>query len=910
MVIPMRPSFFHALFLGLLLSPFSRGQSVHWDPPGGQLPAGQSTSLQLIFEDCEPKGSPAVPKVSGLVLEYSGQASNMSWVNGTYSHSVTYSYTALLEKKTGVEIPPFEVETNKGSQKVAAARFDSTTATVGSTGRPLESAANSTLNAAPSSAWAGEIVNLDYRIQATRSYSPDFGHGVFDWNPEPFLAEDWSQPQVVDLRTGGEPQTGLVYRTRAIVHRPGSYHLNPVSQLVNLSVGVSGLGFFQQRQYQQFSVISTAPTLEVRPLPPPPAGFSGAVGSFKFVSKVVPARTTVGEPVTWTLELSGTGNWPDITGLPARDVSKDFQVVQPKAKRTPAQGKIFDSTLSEDAVLVPTRAGTYAIEPVSFVYFDPGDGEYKTLIAPGATVTVAAPAISESQAPESPKALPVPAGFPTPPAGLPRDVLPESGAAATPLSGQAMAVFLAGPALLLLLFWLWLALRRAQQTDPQRVRREARSRLAATLAQMRRAGSSPNLILQWQHDSAILWEIDHAAPSAQVVGASPAAAWAELWAESERALYRRDTALTADWVARAEAALASKPAPKFAPHQLFLPRNLFPFLAMASILLTAGWSLSAAAAGQGAESARMAYRRSDFAAAEKGWRNALADEPADGSARHNLSLALAQQNRWDEAAAQAAAAFVQEPGDEAVRWQFALACEKADVAPTTLAAFLNPDPVRSLARLASPAAWRPSLSAFFSRSAIGTAARAKNGGSSPRFRCSPWRLSSASPPGLGGFPMERPVTGARSSSGAAACSAPFPPRPIPRKKPRRSPPAPWLCWTSPSSAGCAFRSKTGRPAGCGKRTWSDCGGTKRCIAAAWHRPRPAICTSAMPGLSGSPPGVRARRRAGSSCAMTIWTPRAFGWISSMPCSPTCAGSASPGTKAPTWAVPARRTVKA
>ncbi len=74
----MRPSFLPVVFLGLLLSPFARGQSVHWDPPGGQLPAGEATTLQLVFDDCEPKGSPAVPKVGGLVLEYAGQASNMS----------------------------------------------------------------------------------------------------------------------------------------------------------------------------------------------------------------------------------------------------------------------------------------------------------------------------------------------------------------------------------------------------------------------------------------------------------------------------------------------------------------------------------------------------------------------------------------------------------------------------------------------------------------------------------------------------------------------------------------------------------------------------------------------------------------------------------------------------------------
>ena len=62
-------------------------------------------------------------------------------------------------------------------------------------------------------------------------------------------------------------------------------------------------------------------------------------------------RAAVGEPVTWTLELTGTGNWPDLGGLPARTVSQDFQVVQPKAKRVNAEGKLFDATLTEDVVL-------------------------------------------------------------------------------------------------------------------------------------------------------------------------------------------------------------------------------------------------------------------------------------------------------------------------------------------------------------------------------------------------------------------------------------------------------------------------------------------------------------------------------------------------------------------------------
>jgi tetratricopeptide (TPR) repeat protein len=104
--------------------------------------------------------------------------------------------------------------------------------------------------------------------------------------------------------------------------------------------------------------------------------------------------------------------------------------------------------------------------------------------------------------------------------------------------------------------------------------------------------------------------------------------------------------------------------------------------------------------------AATAYHRGDFAAAETSWRADLARDPTDWTTRYNLSVALAQQNRWDEAAAQAAAAFIQQPANASVRWQFALACDKAGFVPDALAEFLTPDGLPWLARLASPADWQ------------------------------------------------------------------------------------------------------------------------------------------------------------------------------------------------------------
>ena len=447
-----------------------------------------------------------------------------------------------------------------------------------------------------------------------------------------------------------------------------------------------------------------------------PAAFGGAVGQFKVVSKVVPDKAAVGEPVTWTLELSGTGNWPDLAGLPAREVSKDFQVVQPKAKRTPAEGKLFDVTLAEDVVLVPSKPGNYTLGPVTFTYFDPQSGSYQTLTTPRTALTIAAPAAPQFNVVPTPAGRAPEAGpgevAPAPvarrpvtasalPAGIPRDPLPGRAAARSPLSFRTLVASLVTPFAVVIVGWGFLAWRRARSTDPIRPRREARDRLTRTLASLQNspaAGQAP-LLLAWQRDTAVLWQLAHAAPPAAALRAPE---WSTLWAEADRALYGAKIALPSDWVARAQAALVAKTVPGFKPWRLFLPQNLMPFAALLALGFFTSTVLLRAAELDGAA----AYAKADFPAAEKVWREAIEKTPTNWIARHNLSLALEQQERPGEAAAQAAAAFVQNPAEPAVRWHFGHAADKLGTAPAPLAGFVAPGFFHSLAQLASPASWQ------------------------------------------------------------------------------------------------------------------------------------------------------------------------------------------------------------
>jgi tetratricopeptide (TPR) repeat protein len=704
------------IFASLALVLSAKAQSVRWEPSSGTLPHNQTTELQLIFEGCEPKEDPAVPAVAGLSLQAVGQSSNMSIVNGRVSQSVTIAFHARATQRATVTIPSFGVTTNKGRITVAPATYQVGDATVGQGNVALDRVANAYIQI-PRQVWAGEVFNLEYGLNVARRYFHSPGTNVPDWNPAPLTVEDWGKPEVQETIVSGEQRVAIVYRARAYASAAGEVTLNSASQLVNLTTGSANFGFFSRPNLEQYSISSNRPNLTVRPLPSPaPASFGRAVGDFKLESKVIPANAAVGEPITWTLTLSGVGNWPENIGLPSRDVSTDFRVVQPQARKTMKDGTLFEGTLSEDVVLIPTQPGTYTIGTVTWTYFDPAKGGYQTITTDPVTVTVNA-----SPAPTAPTSAPTPSSsgatpgtdrataapvLPTSPEAIPRDALAGSALAPKPMSQRTVWTVSAAALPLIGICWFALAYRRARLTDPVRPRREAHARLQTTLSALRNTKDAQAVRQQlwsWQRDTAILWSIPSAVPAAHhflaVAGSREIGEnWARLWREAERVLYSADRALPSDWMGRAHEALNQHRLPAFSILQTFRARNILPFAA--SVLLLA-WSAPDLNAD-----GRAAYDRGDFPAAESTWRSAIEKTPTDWIARHNLALALAQQNRWGEASGHIVAAFVQNPRDPSVRWHLSLFTQRAGTLPGPLAGFVAENPAHSLARAFSPAEWQ------------------------------------------------------------------------------------------------------------------------------------------------------------------------------------------------------------
>lgn len=153
-----------------------------------------------------------------------------------------------------------------------------------------------------------------------------------------------------------------------------------------------------------FDLVSEPTTITVLDLPQHDTlpGYSGDVGQYKMIYSVSKDSTKCWEPVTYTMYITGTGNFqfmmtPQLSvpaGMRAINISSqdsityEYDYDDDYDYRATESGKVFKY------LITPEQEGTFDLSAISFTYFDPKKKQYVTLtsdsfrlhVAPGTKI--------------------------------------------------------------------------------------------------------------------------------------------------------------------------------------------------------------------------------------------------------------------------------------------------------------------------------------------------------------------------------------------------------------------------------------------------------------------------------------------------------------------------------------------
>ncbi|EDY81191.1 hypothetical protein VDG1235_808 [Verrucomicrobiia bacterium DG1235] len=693
---------------------------------------GKSNAIDLFYDSCEPDGDPSLPNAPGLQLSFRGRSNSRTIINGRLSAKTIFNYQAIPSSQGTLTIPAFRVKTSEGELTVSPARFEVVEATVGNTGISPDEVFMSLFQTRDPSIYEGEVFELEYIAGAKQDYQlADLS--VPTWNPSTLVTGGLVDGQVTGVNYDGSQYVVKVYTAKAMATQSGFLEVEGARQEATVVIGRRRDFLFQEPVYDAFTIESDPFSVEVLPLPNgAPASFRGAVGSFALESRVVPEEVQIGEPITWTLELSGSGNWPAGIGVPPRSVSSRFKAIQPEIKNEFEDDDLFTGRQTEDIVLIPTEVGSFEFGPVQYTYFDPVSESYKTIEIPAKTVTIVpaaptnpslssalegdAPEIVSGSGPANQETYTLdPNGqnvFLKPPELL-KDPLSGASSFAIPTIAKTIykptLVALACP----LAFWFLLAFAKGFANDPRKSERKA-------LSELRKISRSKfpddpearkKLHLKWRDAAARYFALsaieptpDEVATAAlQLRGEEFAANWRNAWQLSDQALFGVADYDHEEWLRLQRLACSACPSKSFNPSQVFKYKSWVPTFAILALLTLAVQNLSAQS-----ESAEVnsLYNQGKFKAASAKWVEAINESPEVFEYRYNAGLAAAQLGDWSRAWGLWTGSFCLDPSNEEVAWNLRIAHQNTSAYDPVLQSLLESEGLYALVKLRSPAAWQ------------------------------------------------------------------------------------------------------------------------------------------------------------------------------------------------------------
>ncbi|MGB5685439.1 MAG: BatD family protein [Candidatus Electrothrix sp.] len=355
---------------------------------------------------------PEMPTAEGLHFVYQGPSSQVSWVNGTISSSISYIFLVQAEKPGTHIIGPINV-TVKG-KLYATEPVQCTVLPVQSTrsqARGNPSGAGGVASISPDGGEEKDFGFMRILLETERMYSGQIvpftlkayfrsGQRVTLKSAPRLSGEDFllqsldEEPRQQQERLNGTVYTSLTWQGTLSAVKEGKAPLtvemdaevlvrsksrsrgNPFdSSLLSDPFFSDILGNYTRRDIKISSPEKIITVLDL-PTEHRPADFSGAIGTFSLAVAASPLDGKVGEPITLKMQLNGSGNF-SLVQTPILTEDQGWKVYPASETVQDLGGDKGEKTFEQ--ALVPIQQGLTEIPPVRFAYFDPKAEEYVTL---------------------------------------------------------------------------------------------------------------------------------------------------------------------------------------------------------------------------------------------------------------------------------------------------------------------------------------------------------------------------------------------------------------------------------------------------------------------------------------------------------------------------------------------------
>lgn len=359
---------------------------------------------------------PPSPTGTDLQFTYRGQSSQMQWINGKTSATISFSYMVQANKPGDYTIEPVKVvveghkyfsnplsctvlpaSASRGASASASPR-GSQGASSGPSTRLRSGDADKIgfmrISPEHETLYPGQLTHFTVKAHFRRGLRVTLNSNPSLLGNNFILHSLDEKPVQQEELINGERYITLTWHGTLSAVKEGQFPLEfeldaSLLMRVNRQRSRDPFGslfgndpffddFFGRYSKREVKLASPKKSITVQPLPTTdrPADFKGAIGSYSLAVAASPLQGRVGDPITLKMIISGSGNF-DLVQPPELTETKHWKTYPPTHtydEETPGQGqKRFEQAI------VPTSPDITEIGAIQFSYFDPELKKYVSL---------------------------------------------------------------------------------------------------------------------------------------------------------------------------------------------------------------------------------------------------------------------------------------------------------------------------------------------------------------------------------------------------------------------------------------------------------------------------------------------------------------------------------------------------